>query len=270
MAKLRADLQRTQDALKSEEKEAYDYHEGMIQNQQDMMKYEADAQRLREDRNKDRDKYDEERRNAESATAADASAAVGTSSSSTSKISRKEHEKIVIPAWPKIHDLEAWKSQVVAAVVTASGDERQEDWINCLSDAFQSPMDLDTFESAGEPRFASIDAKLGITLHTIIHAAGERSHDVQLKVRQMMQKRARSEPALEWSKDEKCLLSLWIAFAVQTMLLSCMRRSICSTSDSQVTISFRSSLVNGMKFFRVWTPMICFPTKPFVICCGIR
>ena len=46
-------------------------------------------------------------------------------------------------------------------------------------------------ETSGEARFASIDAKLGITLHTIIHAAGERSHDVQLKVRQMMQRRAR-------------------------------------------------------------------------------
>ena len=192
MAKLRTELRRAQDALKSEEKEAYEYHEGMLQNQQDMMRYEADAQRLRDDRNKYRDKYDEERRNAATTSATNTGNPTGaTSSSSSSKVSRKEHEKIVIPSWPKIHDLEVWKAQVVAAVVTASGDERQDDWINWLSDAFQSPMDLDILESSGDSRFASIDAKLGITLHTIIHAAGERSHDVQLKVRQMMQKRAR-------------------------------------------------------------------------------
>ena len=176
MAKLRTELRRAQDALKSEEKEAYEYHEGMLQNQQDMMRYEADAQRLRDDRNKYRDKYDEERRNAATTNAANTGNSTGaTSSSSSSKVSRKEHEKIVIPSWPKIHDLEVWKAQVVAAVVTASGDERQEDWINWLSDAFQSPMDLDILESSGDSRFASIDAKLGITLHTIIHAAGERS-----------------------------------------------------------------------------------------------
>ena len=139
--KLRAELLRTQRALKSEEREAHDYHEGMLQNQQDMMKYEADAQRLREDRNKYCDKYDDERNKAESATASVHGAATGTTStSSTSKISMKEHENIVIPTWPKIHDLEVWKSQVVAAIITASGDERQDDWVNWLSDAFQSSI----------------------------------------------------------------------------------------------------------------------------------
>ena len=222
MAKPRAELRRAQDALKSEEKEAYEYHEGMIQNQQDMMKFEAEAQRLREDRNKYRDKYDEERKHSATYTTADAGGGIGasSSSSSSSKISRKEHEKIVIPSWPKIHDLEVWKAQVVAAVVTASGDEKQDDWINWLSDAFQSPMDsmdLDILESSGESRFASIDAKLGITLHTIIHAAGERSHDVQLKVRQMMQKRARGTTPGMVKGIEKCLHSSSTASAVRIM-----------------------------------------------------
>ena len=146
VAQLRAELLRTQKIFKSGAKEAYDYHEGMLQSQQDMMKYEADAQRFREDRNNYRDKYDEERCNAESAIATDNGAATGTSTSSTSKNSRKEHEKIVISAWPKIHDLEVWKAQVVAAVVTASGDERQEDWFNWLSDAFSSPPWISTLE----------------------------------------------------------------------------------------------------------------------------
>ena len=190
MTKLRAELERTEKLLRSEEKEAIEYYEGMMQNQQDMMEFEAHASRLRDERNKYRKRYEEERMSAENAAATEHGAA-SSSSSGGSKISRKEHEKINIPAWPKIHDLEVWKSQVVAAVVTASGDEKQEDWIQWLSDAFRSPYDPFLLETSGEARFASIDAKLGITLHTIIHAAGERSHDVQLKVRQMMQRRAR-------------------------------------------------------------------------------
>ena len=190
MTKLRAELERTEKLLRSEEKEAIEYYEGMMQNQQDMMEFETHASRLRDERNKYRKRYEEERTSAENAAATEHGAA-SSSSSGGSKISRKEDEKINIPAWPKIHDLEVWKSQVVAAVVTASGDEKQEDWIQWLSDAFRSPYDPFLLETSGEARFASIDAKLGITLHTIIHAAGERSHDVQLKVRQMMQRRAR-------------------------------------------------------------------------------
>ena len=184
-------LKKAEIKLESEEKEAPEYHENMIQHEQDSMQYEADAERLRRLRDYYRDKYDREEADAEHKTAnAESSTAKSSTDVTTSKISRKEHEKIVISAWPKIHDLEVWKAYVVAAIVTASGDERQDDWINWLSCAFKSPLDLDPLESSGHPRFASIDAKLGITLHTIVHAAGERSRDVQLKIRQMMQRRA--------------------------------------------------------------------------------
>ena len=268
---LRAELLRTQRALKSEEKEAYDYHEGMLQNQQDMMRYEADAQRLRGDRNKYRDRYDEERRKAESAAATDSGAATGTtSSSSSSKISRKEREKIVIPSWPKIHDLEVWKAHVVAAVVTASGDERQDDWINWLSDAFQSPMDLDVIETSGDSRFASIDAKLGII---IIHAAGERSHDVQLKVRQMMQKTARgTTPGMVKGREMLALIidSFRSANNVDVMYASKHLYELYRFPGDNQLSKFLGQWDDMMKFFPEWTLMICFPTKPFATCYGRR
>ena len=92
---------------------------------------ENDATRLR----KSRDDYEswreqiseslaefenEEKEAAEEAAQANSKSESGTSSDKP-KISRQEAEKITIPAWPKINDLDVWKSQVVQAVVVASG-----------------------------------------------------------------------------------------------------------------------------------------------------
>ena len=107
-AQLRANLLKTEAKLESEEKEASDYQEDMIQHEQDSMQYEAEISQIQGLH----DKYDREEADAEDRSAAAETSAVKASADvPTSKISRKEHEKIVIPARPKIHDLEVWKAQ---------------------------------------------------------------------------------------------------------------------------------------------------------------
>ena len=64
------------------------------------------------------------------------------------KITRKEADKIVIPNWPKIHELEFWKSQVTSSIVAASGDLEHDAWTawiaptvhHRLTDMMEAPM----------------------------------------------------------------------------------------------------------------------------------
>ncbi|CAL1156913.1 unnamed protein product [Cladocopium goreaui] len=44
------------------------------------------------------------------------------------RISRKEHEKVVVKPWPKCQDLDVWRSNVVQAVCVASGDPDTAAW----------------------------------------------------------------------------------------------------------------------------------------------
>ena len=85
--------------------------------------------RLRRERNEWRDFHDEliagwtEEENAEKehkSRSTISEAAVSAVGYSSSKISRKEADKITIPNWPKIHELEFWKSQVTSNIVAAS------------------------------------------------------------------------------------------------------------------------------------------------------
>lgn len=115
-----------------EEKELYEDEE------EDARRKGEDTDRLRRERNERRDYYDEliagwtEEENTEeehelrSTISETAASVVGHSSS---KISKKEAHKITIPNWPKIHELEFWKSQVTSNIVAASGDLVHEAWI---------------------------------------------------------------------------------------------------------------------------------------------
>ena len=91
-----------------------------------------DVDRLRNDRNEWRYWYDEamtwnpegEEENAEEIGEARTEGSVAGSTGSDGvklKITRKEADKVVIPNWPKIHELEFWKSQETSNLVAASG-----------------------------------------------------------------------------------------------------------------------------------------------------
>ena len=79
------------------------------------------------------------------------------------KITRKEADKIVIPNWPKIHELEFWKSQVTSSIVAASGDLEHDAWTAWIAPTFAQSPDIDgALSNSGDIRFNSIDVKLAI------------------------------------------------------------------------------------------------------------
>lgn len=81
------------------------------------------------------------------------------------EISRKEADKVTIRNWPKIHELEFWKCQVLSNIVAASGDLDHEAWIAFIAPAFRVSPDIDgVLPSSGDSRFTSIDVKLASAL----------------------------------------------------------------------------------------------------------
>ena len=81
------------------------------------------------------------------------------------KITRKEADKIVIPNWPKIHELEFWKSQVTSSIVAASGDLEHDAWTAWIAPTFAQSPDIDgALSNSGDIRFNSIDLKLASSL----------------------------------------------------------------------------------------------------------
>eukprot|EP00434_Breviolum_minutum_P034007 symbB.v1.2.030096.t1/scaffold3350.1/size58636/2 len=122
-----------------------------------------DVDRLRMERNEWREYYDEltagwteEESTTEEAhevRSTISEAAVSAIAYNTSKISRKE----AIPNWPKIHELEFWKSQVTSSIVAASGDLDHEAWIAWIAPTFKMSPDINgELASSGDNGFNSI------------------------------------------------------------------------------------------------------------------
>ena len=165
-------------------------------------------ERLRREGNEWRDYYDElfaewgeeenteeEEHEARSTISETAAPAVGYSSS---KISRKEADKITVPNWPKIHELEFWKSQVTSNIVAASGDLDHEAWIAWIAPTFKMSPDIDgILASSGDHRFNSIDVKLASALMAMMQNGGDQAREVLNEARLKMAKGCRgSTPTL--------------------------------------------------------------------------
>ena len=106
-----------------------------------------DVDRLRNARNEWRQWYDEamawypegEEENAEEHLEARTEGSVAGSTGSDGirlKITRKEADKVIIPNWPKIHELEFWKSQETSSIVAASGDLDHDAWTAWIAPTF--------------------------------------------------------------------------------------------------------------------------------------
>ena len=103
------------------------------------------------------------------------------------RISRKEHERVIVKPWPKCQDLDVWRSNVVQAVCVASGDPDTEAWRRWLSPAQLPSPDYAELADSGEFRFQSIDSKLSIALQNMVDAAGETAFEVKVRIRQRSQ-----------------------------------------------------------------------------------
>ena len=112
-------------------------------------------------------------------------AVAGSGDSSSSKaVSKREHEKIEVPAWPSLTDLNAWKASLVQQVVIACGDNDIVAWKTWLQEAMVPQPDLKALDKTPEVRFASIDTKLGYALQKMVSNAGDKGREVYLKLKQ--------------------------------------------------------------------------------------
>ena len=78
------------------------------------------------------------------------------------RVSRREADKITVGPWPKIQDVETWKSDVVKSVILAGNDGDRAAWQEWILPAIADNPDLDALNDSGGSRFQSIDTKLSI------------------------------------------------------------------------------------------------------------
>ena len=103
------------------------------------------------------------------------------------RVSRREADKITVGAWPKVQDVETWKSDVTKSVTLAANDRDRAAWQEWLRPALADNPDLDALNDSGGPSFQSIDTKLSIALTNVINQAGEAGRDVQMQLRHRTQ-----------------------------------------------------------------------------------
>ena len=114
------------------------------------------------------------------------------------KISRKEADKVVIPNWPKIHELEYWKSQVTSNIVAACGDLDHDAWVKWIAPSFRQLPDIDgDLAKSGDQRYNSIDVKLASALMAMMQNGGDQAREVLHEAKLKMAKGCRgSTPTL--------------------------------------------------------------------------
>ncbi len=109
-----------------------------------------------------------------------------------SKISRKEADKVNVPNWPRIHELEFWESQVTSNIVAASGDLDHDAWTSWIAPTFKMSPDIDgELAGSGDVRFNSIDVKLASALMAMMQNGGDQDREVLNEARLKMAKGCR-------------------------------------------------------------------------------
>ena len=173
-----------------------------VEEEREARRNNEDVERLRRERNEWKDQhddliagwsgdgyeYEEEEEARETGSKANASI-VGFS---TSKISRKEADKVVVPNWPRIHELEFWKSQITSNIVAASGDLDHDAWTPWIAPTFKISPDIDgELAGSGDVRFNSVDVKLASALMAMMQNGGDQAREVLNEARLKMAKGCR-------------------------------------------------------------------------------
>ena len=96
------------------------------------------------------------------------------------RISRKEAERVSIPAWPKIHQLDNWKMQLLMNVLSACADPDTDAWTNWLEQALGLNPDLNMLSDSGGDRFATIDIKMAMGMQNMLKQAPDEAKDVYI------------------------------------------------------------------------------------------
>ena len=96
------------------------------------------------------------------------------------RISRKEAERVSIPTWPKIHQLDNWKMQLLMNVLSACADPDTGAWTKWLEQAPGLNPDLNLLSDSGGDRFATIDIKMAMGMQNMLRQAPDEAKDVYL------------------------------------------------------------------------------------------
>ena len=112
-----------------------------------------------------------------------------------SRISRRESDKVVVPPWPKSHDLDGWKSQLMANILSACADPDQEAWISWIGESFKMNPDIIKMADSGGLRYTTIDVKLANALNAMIAFSGDNGKEVGMEIKVMILDLARRDPS---------------------------------------------------------------------------
>ena len=93
---------------------------------------------------------------------------------------RKEAERVSIPTWPKIHQLDNWKMQLLMNVLSACADPDTDTWTRWLAQALGLNPDLNFLNDSGGDRFATIDIKMAMGMQNMLRQAPDQAKDVHL------------------------------------------------------------------------------------------
>eukprot|EP00435_Cladocopium_sp_Y103_P026723 s1517_g6.t1 len=116
------------------------------------------------------------------------------------RISRREADKVFVPAWPKVQDVVSWQSDVAKGVILAANDGDRAAWQEWLQPALARNPNLDALNDSGGQRFQSIDTKLSIALSNMIQQAGdagnENAPDAKAKAKPKAKAKVEAAPVL--------------------------------------------------------------------------
>ena len=96
------------------------------------------------------------------------------------RISRKEAERVSIPNWPKIQQIDNWKMQLLMNVLSACADPDTDTWTRWLAQALGLNPDLNALNDSGGDRFATIDIKMAMGMQNMLRQAPDEAKDVYL------------------------------------------------------------------------------------------
>ena len=82
------------------------------------------------------------------------------------------------------------------AIVIAANDSDQQPWIDWIKEAIDDP-DPDKLMGSGDPRFHSIDAKLGLALTKVVSLSKEEGNNVAMKLRTRINAKGRTSTLIK-------------------------------------------------------------------------
>ena len=178
------------------------------------------------------------------------------------RISWREHEKVVVKSWPRCQDLDVWRSGMVHPVCVASGDPDVKAWQEWLRPAQVPHPDYEMLADPGDFRFQSIDSKLSIIFR------------IWSRMQVRWHQKARSGSDREVRSSERRATFWWVERSSQWfwtiserlhMMKHCSTLDIFTDSNLVGTRKCIISSMHGWRLLRTWNQRTSQPITPYEI-----